>query len=139
LKWVTFRLSSRLGRAVTLGTTALLLITLTKAAAGLPRFEYLAIAAGVLALALAIDWHALAQHVANRPSVALAVGATGPCMLHVMSSENHVVGRRVRIATPLGSCAGTIVTKLPGRTGLQYRVALEEEWTAVAQSFPAEI
>jgi hypothetical protein len=56
LKWLAFRLSSKIGRAVVLGSTSLLLVTLTKAAAEENRFEYLATATAILAASLSIDW-----------------------------------------------------------------------------------
>jgi hypothetical protein len=139
LKWLSHRLSSRLGRAVVLGPVALFLITLTMAARRQDGFEYIAVATAVLLAALAIDWYSLLAHVAHTPSLALAVGAVGPRVLQVVSLEDIQPGQPVKLETPGGSSSGTVLTKLPGKGGLQYRIALDREWTTLSTQFPADV
>lgn len=138
-KWLAYRVSSRLGRAVVLGCTALLLVTLTEAATGSDSFEYLALGVGVFALALAIDWHQILRRTIARPGPAVAINALGPRRLELVSMDSRTVGDRLQLTSPSASCTGTITARLPGKSGTHYHVVLDVDCTTLSPTFPTDI
>jgi Helicase HerA, central domain len=141
LRWIAFRLSSRLGRATVVGTATLLLIVLTEAAAGRSGFEYLAGATAALALALTTDWPALYVRIREQDTPASAVAAIGPRMIMVAAGSDSalVSGDRVDVVVGEVTVSASVVARLPHRRGLRYQLALAEDWTAVCTHFPGDV
>jgi Helicase HerA, central domain len=140
LKWASFRLSSKFGRATVIGGAALALVVLTEAAAGEDNFEYLAFGTTALLMATAVDWRALLGRVRRVPVGAHAIGALGPRVLLVVSESLDLpVGRRVEVQASSRTADGTVIGRLPHSSGLQYRIALDRDWTSVCAAFPCEI
>ena len=140
LKWATFRLATRFGRAVVVGASALLLVVLTEAAAGGKNFEWLAGATAVLVAAITVDWAGVFTRLRRQTEPAVVIAAIGPRMLLVRATS-HVFreGDTVEVETSRGRTSGSIVSRLPHSDGLRYQVALAEEWTAICAAFPGEI
>ena len=140
LKWVSFRLASRLGRAAVIGPLLLFLVVLTQAAGGEDGFQLLAAASSVLTLALAIDWHSVLTRISRRREAASTIAAMGPRLLLVSAaSRRFVPGSSVALETASGAATGSVVSRMPHAEGLRYEIALDREWSDVCGDFPEEI
>lgn len=140
IKWAAFRLATRLGRAAVIGPSALFLIVLTRAASGEEDFQLLAAATAILALAVAIDWYALAVRFSRRREVATSVAAIGPRMLLVTAGgEDFLAGDLLSLETTKGTAKGSVVARLPHPDGLRYQLALDRDWTNLCGDFPEAI
>lgn len=140
LKWVSFRLASRLGRAAVIGPLLLFLVVLTQAAGGEDSFQLLAAASAVLTLALAIDWHSVLTRISRRREAASTIAAVGPRLLLVSAaSRRFAPGSSVALKTASGAATGSIVSRMPHAEGLRYEIALDREWSEVCGGFPEEI
>lgn len=140
VKWAAYQLASRIGRAVVVGTVALLLVVLGAAARGEADFEALAAGTAALAFAVAVDWRRVVTRIRGRTEAATAVAAVGPRMVLVAaSSRSFREGEAVEVETALGGVAGSVVARLPHSQGLRYQIALAEEWTQIFAHFPNEI
>lgn len=140
VKWAAFRLATRPGRASVVGPSALSLVVLTRAANGEEGFQLLAAATAVLALSVAVDWHALAMRVSRQREVATTVAAVGPRMLLIAaSSDEFSAGDLLTLETKTGSAKGSVVARFPHPDGLRYHVSLDREWTKLCGDFPEAI
>lgn len=140
-KRLAYRGSSRLGRAVVLGSSALILVSLTKAAQGSPRFELLALGTAALTLSISLDWtRVLRLSGTENRVVAIAETAIGPRLLLVSSQTSHLqAGQRLEVSSSAGTTGSIVIARLPGKGGVRYELALEDDWADVAGTFPSEV
>lgn len=140
LKWSAFSFASRFGRAVVVGTTALVLIVITEAARGTPDFEFLAVGTGLLLAGIAVDWSRLILRVAGRTESTTVLAAVGPRML-LSAAPGHdlSIGEVVELTQGGVTTPASVVARMPHASGLRYQLALEAEWTAVCAGFPTEV
>jgi hypothetical protein len=139
-KFAMFRLASRFGRAVVVGTSLLLLVALRAAAAGVHDFQYFVIGSALLVASVAVDWLRLIRRVAGRIETATVVAAIGPRMLLVAGPSHDLSpGEVVELGSGDATTLASVVARLPHGTGLRYQLALQGEWTSVCDGFPSEI
>jgi hypothetical protein len=140
-KWAAFRIASRFGRAAVVGTAALLLIVLGKAAAKDTGFEYLAAATAVLVAGVTVDWASVLSRVRERAESASAVAALGPRMLLAAAarSTGFHAGDPITVEARGKTVHGSIVARLPHRDGLRYQIALASDWTEIYATLPEEL
>jgi Helicase HerA, central domain len=140
LKWASFRLASRVGRAAVIGPLLLILIVITAAAHDEDGFQLLAAATVVLTLAVAIDWHTVLTRISRRHEAASTVAAIGPRLLLVSAaSQQFEPGDSISLETVGGQAGGSIVARMPHADGLRYQIALDREWSEVCGGFPEEV
>jgi hypothetical protein len=134
------RIATRFGRAVVLGTPALLLIVLSDAVAGRDGFELMAIGTAVLTASLAVDWAGLFTLVRQREELGSAVAAIGPRMILVAADRLRLaVGDGLEVRGPQGAISGNVVYSLPHASGVRYQIALTADWTSIGAGFPQDV
>lgn len=140
VKWLGRRFASTFGRAVVVGPTALVLDALTRASRGEDRLALFVAAIGLLTASVAVNWARLLRRVVTPGlETATAIAAVGPRML--LASATHGAlepGVPVEVKGD-GSVRGTILARLPHQHGARYQIALEEDWSTICPSFPAEV
>lgn len=141
LKWLANRVASRMGRAHLIGFAALLIELLSRADSGVEDWQFLAFGSAALLLALAVNWHLLLVNVSGRTAVVSeAAAALGPHLLLVSGGDGSLpLGESVTVRGSSGSTVGYVTGRMSHQHGLQYEVALADEWTSVCSAFPAEV
>lgn len=141
VKAFAFRLSTRLGRALVIGMSALAIEVVGRAARDAEHFSYFAIGVGLLGLATGTNWQYVLGVVRRDTShIGMAFAAVGPRMLLVSAPASTIdVGTAVAVTGPAGECAGTVAARAPHRDGLRYHIALESEWAELCEAFPADL
>jgi hypothetical protein len=139
-KWDGRSFASTFGRAVIVGPAFLAVVMLNEAAAGATHVARLVVAVATLSASLAAPWRRIMGRLARgEADSATAVAAIGPRMLLAAAG-----GGFLRIGCPVsvvgtGAVSGTIVSRLAHQQGVRYQIALEDDWSKVCASFPAEI
>lgn len=139
IKALSFRVAGRAGRAIVLGTSALVLEALGQLDAG---GEYLVLGAVALGLSLVIDWAEILALISptSREALGTAVAAFGPRMLLVDGTGIDLkTGDRVDLTRGNRQSGGTVISRMPHKTGLRYQVALDADWDKLCTDFPAPV
>lgn len=132
-------ISTRFGQAVLLGGAALFLEAATQLSVGMTDYGYLAVGAGLLIVALQVDW--FRAFASRGGATCQAVDAVSPSLLVVEGVSNHLeAGARVAISSMSGDVvdAGVVAT-LPGKQGPRAVLALPCDWRELATHFPREM
>lgn len=139
LKPLTYRFATVVGRAVLLGGSVLVLAGISRLEDG---GEYLILGSLVLVAFLVVRWTDLIALVGKSDGVtpATAVTAFGPRMLLVDAAGTEFeVSDRTNIQTGRRSAGGTIISRMPHRSGMRYQVALDVEWHKLCRDFPSDL